>query len=92
MDNFSDFYHHLAAKSIIVHKLITKNVNFHILFLFLFLPSTLAIDCKCSLNNKSKIKGISLGSKWSKFLFCCNHPPHKKKRKIRFLGTIIMKV
>ena len=59
MDNFSDFYHHLAAKSIIVHKLITKNVNFHILFLFLFLPPTLAYDCKCSLNNKSKINGLS---------------------------------
>ena len=83
MDNFSDFYHHLAAKSIIVHKLITKNVNFHILFLFLFLflPLTLAFDCKCSLNNKSKIKGISLGSKWTNFLFRCNHPPHKKNER-----------
>ena len=58
MDNFSDIYHHLAAKSIIVHKLITKNVNFHILFLFLFFPPTLAFDCKCSLNNKSKINGL----------------------------------
>ena len=65
MDNFSDFYHHLAAKPIIVYNLMTKNVNFHILFLFLFLPPTLAFDCKCSLNNKSKIKGRSRG-KWGR--------------------------
>ena len=43
MDNFSDFYHHLAAKQIIVHNLVNKNVNFHILFLFLFLSPTLAL-------------------------------------------------
>ena len=47
VDNFSDFYHHLAAKPISVHKLIIKNVNFHILCLFLFLPPTLVFDCKC---------------------------------------------
>ena len=41
MDNFSDFYHHLAAKLIIVYNLLTKNVNFHILFLFL--PPTVSL-------------------------------------------------
>ena len=62
MDNFSVFYHHLAAKLIIVRNLIAKNVNFHILFLFLFLPPTLAFDCKCSLNNTSKNNGLNTRS------------------------------
>ena len=41
MDNFSDFFQHLVAKPIIVYNLPTKNVNFHILFLFL--PPTVTL-------------------------------------------------
>ena len=70
MDNFSDFYHHLAAQLIILRNLITKNVNFHILYSFLFLPPTLAFDCKCSLNNKSKINGLIENKIFSLFLCC----------------------
>ena len=73
MDNFSDFFHHLAAKQIIVHNLIAKNVNLHILFLFLFLPPTLAFDCKCSLNNESKNKGLKyIFLAWQRTVWSCN--------------------